>query len=156
MKSVHKYALGMGAALAGLLTLAAPAGATTSTSAENQPSHATLATFKVDGDVTAQGCKVTSPWGHVGYLKCGSTATAADWNRDGRVDEVFGVADNRTIWHDWKNAGYWREMPHNGRADEMTGRYGSDSSKRWVDVRVGSTTWRSTFYSGSWHPWVRV
>ncbi|RCG25609.1 hypothetical protein DTL70_09550 [Streptomyces diacarni] len=96
-------------------------------------------------------------WGHTGYKKCGTSTAAVDWNRDGRTDEVFVVAPDRTVWHTWKAAGRWVEMPGNGRADEMRGSAETGNpSRRCVIVYVDNASyhyWQNCFYNGRWHDW---
>jgi hypothetical protein len=108
------------------------------------------------GSASANSCSVTSPWGHRGKYMCGTDLYAgkADWDHDGRVDEMFVIAPNRTIWHDWKNSGGWKVTPGNGRADNVDGTR-ADAYQRcvWVYVRSGQTHWKNCFYSGTWHNW---
>jgi hypothetical protein len=110
------------------------------------------------GSASANSCAITSPWGHKGYYMCGTNLYAgkADWNQDGQLDEMFVIAPDRTIWHDWKNSGGWKVMPGNGRADDVTGTNPNDASGRcvWVYVDGSGTHWKNCFYSGSWHTWV--
>ncbi|MFE0106470.1 hypothetical protein [Streptomyces sp. NPDC059009] len=96
-----------------------------------------------------------SPWGHTGKFKCGSHVLPADWDNNGTTDEYFGIAPDRTIWHDWKNAGRWVEMPNNGRADD-TLNIGRTSNGRYVRVWVGGHIWVSIFSDGKWHKWYMV
>ncbi|MCC3655027.1 hypothetical protein LIX60_26870 [Streptomyces sp. S07_1.15] len=105
----------------------------------------------------AARCPVTA-WGHQGYYKCGTDLKAGyvDWNEDGRTDEVFVIAPNRTIWHTWKNAGGWREMPGNGRADNMLGHNGTGDRRRCIVVYVNNADyhyWQNCHYNGRWHKW---
>ncbi|MFF9815146.1 hypothetical protein [Streptomyces sp. NPDC014006] len=139
MNVITKAGLGAVAALAALAGPALPA-----TAAAHTPVRA------------ASQCAVTA-WGHTGYYKCGTDLKAGyvDWNRDGHTDEVFVVAANRTIWHTWKNAGGWKEMPGNGRADDMMGPNGTGDPRRCVIVYVnkGYHYWQNCFYKGTWHTW---
>ena len=105
---------------------------------------------------SAESCPVTSPWGHHGYYMCSTELDAgkADWNGDGRIDEMFVIAPDRTIWHDWAASGGWQPMPGNGRADEMVGT-NHDGFQRCVIVKVdsGPSYWQNCFRHGRWHGW---
>jgi len=97
---------------------------------------------------------------HTGYKKCYTTTSPVDWNGDGRTDEVFVVAPNRTIWHTWKAASGWQELPGNGRADDMygPGQTGPGIRSRCIIVTVktsGYRYWQNCFYSGKWHNWTQ-
>ncbi|MCF1592250.1 hypothetical protein [Streptomyces muensis] len=110
----------------------------------------------VEPAAAAARCSVKA-WGHQGHYKCGTDLKAGyiDWNRDGRTDEVFVIAPNRTIWHTWKNAGGWKEMPGSGRADDMLGANGTGDPRRCVVVYVnrGYHYWQNCHYNGKWHNW---
>ncbi|WP_069173658.1 hypothetical protein [Streptomyces griseus] len=104
-----------------------------------------------------KSCPVKA-WGYRGHYRCGTDLKAGyiDWNRDGRTDEVFVIAPNRHIWHTWKNAGGWKEMPGNGRADDMVGDNGTGSPRRCVIVYVikkGYRYYQNCHYNGTWHNW---
>jgi hypothetical protein len=103
----------------------------------------------------ARGCRVTA-WGHTGYYKCGTDLNAGkiSWNRDGKIDEIFVIAPDRTIWHTWAAAGGWKEMPGNGRADDMLGK-NTDGEYRCVAVWVnqGFHYWQNCYFNGHWHRW---
>ncbi|MGI5455008.1 hypothetical protein ACQEWB_17880 [Streptomyces sp. CA-249302] len=94
-------------------------------------------------------------WGYTGHYKCGSHVVEADWTANGSVDEVFVVATNRHIYHVWKNAGGWQEMPGGGRADNTTGYLFWDGVRRCVIVYVTSnnTHYQNCFSGGKWHNW---
>ncbi len=103
---------------------------------------------------TAAASFTDTCFGYTGTFKSGTHILRVDWQLDGSIDECFGVAPNRTIWHAWRNSGAWREMPNHGLADDMYG-WSRDSAGRRVKVWVNfSGTWCSTFTS-SWQPWVR-
>ncbi|MGW2523024.1 hypothetical protein ACWC09_39795 [Streptomyces sp. NPDC001617] len=106
------------------------------------------------GSAQASSCTIKK-WHYTGSYKCGTTVLSADWTGNGSVDEVFVVAPNRHIWHVWKNAGGWKEMPGGGRADNMSGYTFWDGVERCVTVRVNSSPhyYQNCFYSGTWHNW---
>lgn len=54
-----------------------------------------------------------------GVFKTGTRIALADWNRDGRTDECFGIAPDRRIYHAWPASNGWDPMPNNGLADNM-------------------------------------
>ncbi|MEU3414549.1 hypothetical protein ABZ760_25340 [Streptomyces sp. NPDC006658] len=106
-------------------------------------------------------CAVTSPWGVKGYRLCGSDPYKdgyVDWDRNGTTDEVFVIAPNYTIWHTWKAAGRWVEMPGNGRADGIQGP-GQLPPPRGVRCFIVTVSWKSypyyqnCYYDGKWHNW---
>ncbi|UQA97305.1 hypothetical protein [Streptomyces halobius] len=136
MRGGTKQRLGTAAAVVGLVAAVAPASSASAAQAAR--------------------CPVTA-WGHTGYYKCGTDLKAGyvDWNRDGRVDEVFVIAPDRTIWHTWAAAGGWKEMPGNGRADNMLGAAETGAPTRCVIVYVnkGYHYWQNCFYGGRWHTW---
>lgn len=55
----------------------------------------------------------------LGDFKPNTTIYKVDWDRDGTVDECFGVAPDRTIWHEWARSNGWVRMPGGGLADDM-------------------------------------
>jgi hypothetical protein len=84
-----------------------------------------------------------------------------DWDGNGDdVDECFGVAPDRTIWHTWRGAGDWFRVPGDGRADDMIEVFwspGAGDSERYnivVYVREPRShyyTWREgTKWRGKW------
>jgi hypothetical protein len=60
-------------------------------------------------------CQANIYWGH---FKPGTTFFQVGWVNSG-VDECFGVAPDRSIWHIWRGVNGWYEMPGNGRGDNM-------------------------------------
>jgi hypothetical protein len=81
-----------------------------------------------------------SCFGYTGTFKSGSDVLKVDWEDPGSgVDECFGVAPDRTIWHAWPGSGGWQEMPNNGRADNMATPFYSITGRRAVAVVVAST-----------------
>jgi hypothetical protein len=96
---------------------------------------------------------------HWGTFKDYSYVMEADWDGDGATDECFGIAPNRTIWHDWRTAGKWQPMPNDGHADDTCG-WGRDrlTGYRKVGVWVdGYGYYYSLFSTASnrWLPWMR-
>gem|GEM_PF-5297337 len=91
-------------------------------------------------------------FGYIGTFKSGSRILKVDWTSNGSVDECFGIAPDRTIWHAWPNH-RWIEMPNNGRADDTWGVYvtgGHHGVIVWV--ASPSSFWCSTLTT-SWQPW---
>ncbi|MEU0822966.1 hypothetical protein [Streptomyces mirabilis] len=158
MRVITQAGLGMAVALAGLAGAVMPAGAATSTAAHQQAT--TVGRQSVADPAAALAAKCKKPikvWDYQGYYKCGTEVTKGyvDWNNDGHTDEVFVIAPDRTIWHTWKNAGGWKEMPGNGRADNMLGPNGTGDPRRCIVVYVnrGFHYWQNCFYNGKWHNW---
>lgn len=112
-------------------------------------------------DTVAAACKKkVVAFNHTGYKKCNTTASWVDWNVDGKTDEVFVVAPNRTIWHTWKAASGWQELPGKGRADDMLGpgQVGAGIRSRCIIVLVTKMSypyWQNCFYNGKWHNWTQ-
>jgi hypothetical protein len=88
-----------------------------------------------------------------------SAFMTADWTGDGRYDECFGIAPDRTIWHDWSTSGGWVQMPdRDGRADVVLWWAVSSSGYRRVVVGVGTSSpdpWYQDFvprkgWTGNW------
>ncbi|MCI3273631.1 hypothetical protein [Streptomyces cylindrosporus] len=106
------------------------------------------------GSAQASSCTITK-WHYTGTYKCGTKVLSADWTANGSVDEVFVIAPNRHIWHVWKNAGGWKEMPGGGRADNTTGYTFWDGIERCVIVYVNSAPhyYQNCFRNGAWHTW---
>ncbi|MFJ9714642.1 hypothetical protein ACIRPQ_01615 [Streptomyces sp. NPDC101213] len=136
-------------ALAGLAGTALPSASAASAASATTGAPAAVA-------AAPKPCPVKA-WGYQGRYKCGTNLKAGyiDWNRDGRTDEVFVVATNRTIWHTWKNAGGWKLMPGGGRADDMEGDNSTGPSRRCIVVRVNGDHpyWQNCHYNGKWHRW---
>ncbi|MCM6776531.1 hypothetical protein NDR87_21545 [Nocardia sp. CDC159] len=110
-----------------------------------------------DEEATSSGFRCEK-YGYVGYFKhpC-SKIRSTNWWNTGRL-ESFGIAPDRTIWHAWPGSGGWREMPHNGRADEVVKAIAhSDRRTRTVVVRISNgDAWQSTDPgNGHWGPWRR-
>ena len=83
---------------------------------------ATLGTFFLAAPAEAADSFDYTCFGYTGNFKGGSHISRPDWTGDGKVDECFGVAPNRKIYHAWSGHS-WVEMPNNGRADDMVGYY---------------------------------
>ncbi|MEU1157800.1 hypothetical protein ABZ369_32990 [Streptomyces sp. NPDC005918] len=160
MKSMMKLKWATGAsAVAGLLLAGQVAHAAPSVT--DTGTRPTASGVRAGGSEEGNALKCTnywtfkSPWGHTGKFKCGSHVLRADWDNNGTADEYFGIAPNRTIWHDWKNAGRWVEMPNAGRADD-TLNIGHTGNGRYVRVKAGGHIWVSIFSGGKWHKWYMV
>ena len=84
-----------------------------------------------------------------GTFKTGTYVMVVDWVTT--VDECFGIAPDRTIWHAWPGSGGWKRMPGNGRADHMyTDIVEWSDGVRTVPVFVGSGSyWCQNYYPGA-------
>lgn len=80
----------------------------------------------------------TSCFGYTGTFKDASVVIEANYDYTGATEECFGIAPNRTIWHAWPNSGGWKQMPNNGRADNMAGWYKNGDGRVGVIVYVNS------------------
>lgn len=99
-----------------------------------------------------------------GVFKTGTHVVLADWNRDGQIDECFGIAPDRRIYHVWPASNGWIPMPNNGLADNMADpgwnaiNY-AGGQQRSVHVLVnGKGTYFSCLDTGyppwkHWSPW---
>jgi hypothetical protein len=101
-----------------------------------------------------------SCFGYTGTFWAGTRIALVDWQQDGSIDECFGIAPDSTIWHAWRNSGGWKQMPHNGRADDTDAAYYHPNGNRFITVFVyGQFSvkeyWESTYSNGSWGPWYR-
>jgi hypothetical protein len=77
-----------------------------------------------------------------------------DWNNDGRINECFGIAPDKSIWHIWNGSRGWQKMPNGGRADNTYGWYSPNRNTRYISVCVyNSGVWRSKNVRGTWGPW---
>jgi hypothetical protein len=102
-------------------------------------------------------------YGCFGYTRTFRAATRIaliDWQEDGSYDECFGIAQDGTIWHAWRNSGGWKEMP-NGYADNTDFGDLDNNNHRFITVyKYGQFLvkeyWKSTYNNGSgrWGPWV--
>jgi len=92
-----------------------------------------------------------------GVFRDGSHVLRVDWNVDGKTDQCFGIAPDRTIWNSWPGSGGWAEMPGEGRADEMCNADLSPLYKfHTVYVIVnGQGVYSSAYdtYTHKWKPW---
>ncbi|MGI5149028.1 hypothetical protein ACQEVC_22130 [Plantactinospora sp. CA-294935] len=94
----------------------------------------------------AAGCPV-SAYGYSGTAMCGTIALVCSW------DEAFVIAPSRTVWHAWPGSGGWREMPNNGRADNMWDCYRNGDGQRQVEVWTAADNVYYSYYSGGWRGW---
>jgi hypothetical protein len=90
-------------------------------------------------------------FGYTGTFRNGSDVIRVDWATD--IDECFGIAPNRTIWHTWPGAGHWVEMPGNGKGDDVGTIFVENllTGNRIVSVWVngGSGDWCQNYIGGS-------
>jgi hypothetical protein len=98
-------------------------------------------------------------FGQTGTFKSGTHIVVAYWDYDNYYDECFGISPDRRIYHAWRASPRWLEMPHNGRADNMSspGYYWIGNS-RYVFVVVDGKGRYCSHVSvgrGSWQPWAR-
>lgn len=116
--------------------------------------------FAVTPAASADGASAASYeaecFGYTGTFRDGTIMYIRHWPSGG--DECFGIAPDRTIWHAWPNSGGWKEMPGNGRADELL-EFPEYADARVVKVRVvgSSTNWcnRNPVGGVSWGKWYR-
>lgn len=144
LRTITKWVTGLslvGALLGGAMPASAASGSDTPTAAAQR-------SVQPRGPVEC--------FGHVGYFRDGTTVLFVDWDRDGVVDECFGIGPDRAIWHTWRGAGGWRQMPHNGRADDMVDAHFNSLGQRTVKVYVRNINryFCSSFGSSGWQPWV--
>ncbi|MFI0934106.1 hypothetical protein ACH4RG_20565 [Streptomyces sp. NPDC021019] len=103
----------------------------------------------VDRGGVSANAWVDTRYGYAGVFRDASTILDVNWG--GARFESFGIAPNRTIWHAWPGSGEWKEMPHNGKADNvgaaaMSGSYRSvsvwvNNSGYWCTVDTGNGRW---------------
>jgi len=97
-------------------------------------------------------------FGYLGNFKDGTKVLWADWTKDDRPDECFGIGPDRRIWHAWPNSGGFKVMPNNGLADDTLSWRVTGEGVRQVVVYVASdrSHWYSNWYPGSeqgWYGW---
>ena len=104
----------------------------------------------VTGPAEAVPLKPKGCW-TIGDFKAGSDVLAIDWDRNGTVDECFGIAPDRSIWHEWASSNGWVRMPGGGLADNMLPPQVSASGIRRVVVYVANpwSHWYQDFVPGS-------
>jgi hypothetical protein len=94
---------------------------------------------------------------HRGTFRDGTIVMRVDWDGGGSTDECFGIAPDRTIWHDWATSGGWQILRRDGRADCMAGwAWHPHTPYRRVYVGVVGYGLYSTELStvtGEWQPW---
>jgi len=91
-----------------------------------------------------------SCFGYTGKFKTGTRIEYADWNNDNVSDECFGIAPARTIWHAWPGSGGWKQMPNNGRADNVVGSFRAIVDRSWARHVVVRVTGGADYYSRLW------
>jgi hypothetical protein len=90
-----------------------------------------------------------------GTFRAHTYVMEVDWQADGTIDECFGIAPSRSIWHAWRNSGGWKQMPGGGSGDD-TGDAWRLYGRRYVSVKVaGSGDWHSYYSNGAWVGWYR-
>jgi hypothetical protein len=104
----------------------------------------------------ASAAKVEWCW-HRGVFRDGTHVMRVDWDGGG-VDECFGIAPDRTIWHDWATSGGWQILRRDGLADCMSGHaWRPYYLYRTVSVGVvGYGVYRTQLVGSSWTPWTHV
>lgn len=120
----------------GLLAALSPAAAASPEldGRRDAPQLGTHAAAPSTGDVGTLSYNA-SRYGYTGTFRDGTRILDVNWG--GNRLESFGIAPDRTIWHAWPGSGHWHEMPHNGRADAVTGAsYSRTGPGRIVDVAV--------------------
>jgi hypothetical protein len=98
----------------------------------------------------AQADEQHSCFGYTGNFKSGTRIERTDWNNDTVVDECFGIAPARTIWHAWPGSGGWKQMPNNGRADNVVGSFRAIVDQNWARHVVVRVTGGADYYSRLW------
>ncbi|MEV6550034.1 hypothetical protein AB0M57_15195 [Streptomyces sp. NPDC051597] len=144
MHVITQAALGMAVALAGLTGTSLSAEAVSSAIAHQE------------GALSAASCRrPIRGGGYRGSYESGTEPSGFDWDRDGRTDEVVVIAPDRTIRYAGKAAGGWKEMPGNGRADNMLGPNGAGDPRRCIVVYVdqGCHSWQDCLSGGPWPDW---
>jgi hypothetical protein len=98
-----------------------------------------------------------SCFGKTGTFKTGTDIQKPDWSGDGKYDECFGIAPDRTIWHVYRSSNGWKQMVGNGRADDTLDTvnsgggnyyiivYVANPASHWYNLHSGSDGW------GSWY-----
>ncbi|MGA5302100.1 hypothetical protein ACPCHT_19385 [Nucisporomicrobium flavum] len=86
-----------------------------------------------------------------GDFKPGTTVRKVDWDGNGTIDECFGIAPDRTIWHEWATSRGWVQMPGGGRADDTLPSQWPAPGYRRVVVYVANpkSHWYQDFVPGS-------
>ncbi|WP_125511929.1 hypothetical protein [Streptomyces sp. WAC 01529] len=105
------------------------------------------------GGVGAADWRATR-YGYTGTFRDGSSILDVAWTSS-RL-ESFGIAPGRTIWHAWPGSGGWKQMPHNGRADDV-GAAAKDGARRAVSVWVNNSGYWCSVDPGNgrWGAWSR-
>lgn len=146
-------------ATASMMVAALVLGAPGATAAPQLPAGAVVVTADdaPTSDVGANSFKKTC-FGHSGTFADGSHVLSIDWSHD--VAECYGVAPSGTIWHIWKGASKWYEMPGNGLATDMDALIDYGNGNRTVVVYVGWGSWKyycqDYIYGSGWaRSWYR-
>jgi hypothetical protein len=98
-------------------------------------------------------------FGYIGTFKKDSKVIRVEWYGNGVLDECFGIAPDKSIWHTWPHAGGWHRFA-SGRADDMFDAFeGRDRSNPTAEVRsiqvcvIGSGLWQNNNERGHWYGW---
>lgn len=98
------------------------------------------------GEYSAQSVSY-SCFGYTGTFAEGTEVRLIDWEYD--VPECFGVAPSGSIWHTWRGAGGWHEMPGNGRARGIFTWYDWGYAGRTIVVYTWDKRWCQDYNRGS-------
>jgi hypothetical protein len=132
-----------------------PSTAATITSATQAPG---LYWRPVTGVDLGNGTQKAQCFGKEGIFKQDSRILAVDWNYNGTtfdMDECFGIAPDRRIYHAWRNSVDWDPMPNGGLADD-TYKFSYTEGYRTVHVWVAPVkAYYCSSVKGSWTPWKR-
>ncbi len=99
----------------------------------------------------------TSCFGYTGTFRDGTEVLGFNYDLTGPIEECFGIAPDRTIWHAWPNSGGWKQMPNNGRADHVIDWYKEGDGRVGVIVYVNSVGYYCSLrnHGPGWGGWFR-
>lgn len=114
------------------------------------PSH--IQVIQLPGN-SAQTVSYSGCWS-TGNFRGGTLLIRVWWNNDSSLDECFGIAPDRRIYHEWPSHN-WVPMPNDGRADNMVDVTGAPEY-RLVQVMVnGKGPYCTALFQGQWGAWYR-
>ncbi|MFC7304504.1 hypothetical protein ACFQVC_09800 [Streptomyces monticola] len=153
MRTLQKAALAAAAALVGLSAATTPAGAAPVSTGGDQAAPI-ISEAGPTGVPTASCSHPIKRWGYWGCYKGGpATAYDIDWDRNGTWDQTFVIAPNREIWHVWKGAGSWKEVPYgHGYADHFLQFDAPGAGVRCVAVWAAGRNYVNVF-AKTWLGW---
>ena len=123
-----------------------------STQVANAEAPSRIQVIQLPGN-SSQSVSYSGCWS-TGNFRGGTRLIRVYWNNDSSLDECFGIAPDRRIYHRWA-ASNWVPMPNNGRADNMLDVDGGPSY-RLVQVTVnGVGPYCTTLSYGKWSTWYR-